>query len=185
MARDSYLNIAIRIARAGFKRCRGVFYSYFNVFNFEAGRFYCGPALQVIGGQDVLVKGRLKMGGNCRVETFCTDAKNRGPKIIFDGSVSIGNNVHLASCSQIRIGNGVLMGSNILVTDHGHGNSMSPRDVPPLERPLLSKGPIQIGENVWIGDGAVILGGVSIGRGAIVAANAVVRCDVPPGTTMF
>jgi acetyltransferase-like isoleucine patch superfamily enzyme len=43
-----------------------------------------------------------------------------------------------------------------------------------------SKGPVVIGNDVWVGAGAIILSGVSIGDGAIVAAGAVVTKDVPP-----
>ena len=50
----------------------------------------------------------------------------------------------------------------------------------PLKRPIVSKGPVRIGDNVWIGDKATILPNVSIGNGAIIAANAVVTKDVPP-----
>lgn len=50
---------------------------------------------------------------------------------------------------------------------------------PPISRKLHSKGPIAIGDNVWIGDKATILSGVTIGDGAVVAANAVVTRDVP------
>ena len=49
-----------------------------------------------------------------------------------------------------------------------------------LDREIISKGPVKIGRNVWIGDKTTILGGVSIGDGAIVAANSVVTKDVPP-----
>ena len=49
----------------------------------------------------------------------------------------------------------------------------------PLERPITSKGPVVIGNNVWIGDKATILPGVTIGDGAVIAANAVVTKDVP------
>ncbi|WP_407129678.1 DapH/DapD/GlmU-related protein [Citrobacter cronae] len=42
--------------------------------------------------------------------------------------------------------------------------------------------PINIGNNVWIGAGAVIFPGVTIGDGSIVAANSVVNCDVLPNT---
>lgn len=45
---------------------------------------------------------------------------------------------------------------------------------------VVSRGPIRIGHDVWIGTGATILTGVQIGNGAIVAANAVVTQDVPP-----
>jgi acetyltransferase-like isoleucine patch superfamily enzyme len=52
--------------------------------------------------------------------------------------------------------------------------------VDPGERRLyLTGAPIDVAENVWIGAGAMILPGVSIGRGAVVAAGAVVADDVP------
>lgn len=52
----------------------------------------------------------------------------------------------------------------------------------PISRPIVSKGPIHIGKNVWIGEKATILPGVTIGDGAVIAANAVVNKDVPPYT---
>ena len=53
-------------------------------------------------------------------------------------------------------------------------------NIDPLRRPIISKGPVSIGKNVWIGDKATILPNVSIGDGAIIAANAVITKDVPP-----
>jgi putative colanic acid biosynthesis acetyltransferase WcaF len=44
--------------------------------------------------------------------------------------------------------------------------------------------PIEIGDRVWIAEGAVVLGGVTIGEGAVVAAGAVVTNDVPPFTVV-
>jgi maltose O-acetyltransferase len=44
--------------------------------------------------------------------------------------------------------------------------------------------PVRIGSNVWIGGGAIVLPGVSIGDDAIVGAGSVVTRDVPPGTTV-
>lgn len=41
-------------------------------------------------------------------------------------------------------------------------------------------GPVRIGDDAWIGTGAVIMPGVTVGEGAVVAANAVVTKDVPP-----
>jgi acetyltransferase-like isoleucine patch superfamily enzyme len=49
----------------------------------------------------------------------------------------------------------------------------------PMMRPLISKGKVIIGDNVWIGEGAMILPNVHIGEGAIIAANSVVTKDIP------
>ncbi|OQA93429.1 MAG: Streptogramin A acetyltransferase [Microgenomates group bacterium ADurb.Bin219] len=48
------------------------------------------------------------------------------------------------------------------------------------ENDLFTKGPIEIGNDVWIGEGAYILSGVTIGDGAVIGAGAVVTKDIPP-----
>ena len=76
----------------------------------------------------------------------------------------------------IRLGEGVMVGPNATFITMGH-----PVD-PEERRRFLSGAPIDVAENVWIGAGATILPGVSIGRDAVVAAGTVVADDVPAGT---
>ena len=54
----------------------------------------------------------------------------------------------------------------------------------PLERNIVSKGEVNIGDNVWIGDKVTILPGVHIGDWAVIGANAVVVKDVRPYTVV-
>ena len=90
---------------------------------------------------------------------------------------------HIGAINSIEIGDDCLFGSRVMVLDHSHGRSIiEEKDIHPAKRDLYSKGPIKIGKRVWIGENAVILGGVTIGDGAVVAANAVVTKDVPPYT---
>lgn len=49
-----------------------------------------------------------------------------------------------------------------------------------MQRPLTSKGSVVIEDNVWIGQNAVILSGVTIGHGSIIGTNSVVSGDIPP-----
>ena len=81
---------------------------------------------------------------------------------------------------EVTIGDGTQIGPGvqILAADH-------PRD-PALRASGLELGrPVRIGRNVWIGAGAIILPGVSIGDDAIVGAGSVVTWDVPTGATAF
>jgi len=80
--------------------------------------------------------------------------------------------VHIGERTQI--GPGV----QILTADH-------PRDAATRATGLESGRPIRIGRNVWIGGGAIILPGVTIGDDAIIGAGSVVTRDVPAGRTAF
>ena len=101
------------------------------------------------------------------------------PKIVIGENVAVGDFCHIAAIEEVNIGNGVLMGSKVFITDHQHGNTDYILSVLPSERPLVSKGKVVIGDNVWIGDNVVIMPGVHIGNNVIVGANAVVTKDIP------
>src|SRR5690606_1062643 len=77
---------------------------------------------------------------------------------------------------EISIGNNVLLAPGVFITDHNHGMKANMRI---SEQPCTSS-PVVIGDDCWIGTGAVILPGISIGAGAVVGANAVVTADVEP-----
>ncbi|MBD2795651.1 acyltransferase [Xenorhabdus sp. 18] len=110
---------------------------------------------------------------------------NAKSKIVFGDDVSISDWSHITALDTVVIGSGCLIGSKVIITDHSHGYTEDLENefiIRPNERPLVSKGSIFIEENVWIGDGAVILGNIRIGKGAIIAAQSVVNTDVPPFT---
>ena len=87
---------------------------------------------------------------------------------------------HLTCTNKIHIGNKLLTGKWVTITDNSHGTTdLGSLQLDPIKRPIYSKGPVMIGDNVWIGDKATILPGVTIGDGAVIAANSVVTKDVP------
>lgn len=88
---------------------------------------------------------------------------------------------HISVANKVIINDGFLSGKWVTITDNSHGNTdKNSLLYSPMERPITSKGPVIIGKNVWVGDKATILPGVTIGDGAIIAANALVTKDVPP-----
>lgn len=103
------------------------------------------------------------------------------PVILIGKNCNIGPYNHITSVNKIVLKDGVLTGNRVTISDNNHG-SFCKKDlvVPPAERDVVTKKDVEIGENVWVGDNACILSGVHIGKGCVVAANAVVTKDVPP-----
>lgn len=103
--------------------------------------------------------------------------------LIVDGGLNLhfGKNVFInAGCSfqdqgGIWIGDNALIGHNAVFATLNH-------DEDPRRRGILHPKPIVVEKDVWIGSNCTILGGVTIGEGAIVAAGSVVTRDVPTFT---
>lgn len=92
----------------------------------------------------------------------------------------VGVNAVLASGQGgLFLGNDVLIGPQAVLVTGDH--DFSRLDVPATQRDYTGR-PITIGDNVWIGAGAVVLGGVNVGSNAVIAAGAVVTRDVAAGT---
>ncbi|MER5874270.1 DapH/DapD/GlmU-related protein [Streptomyces sp. NPDC002044] len=104
---------------------------------------------------------------------FYTD---HGLRLDLAPRVFINQNCTFLDYAGIRLGERVMVGPKVTFITSGH-------PVDPGERRLyLTGGPIDVAENVWIGAGATILPGVTIGRDAVIAAGAVVADDVPPAS---
>jgi acetyltransferase-like isoleucine patch superfamily enzyme len=90
---------------------------------------------------------------------------------------TIGHNSVLVSRERIQIGNDCMLAAFCYVLDVDH-------EFADPEKPIRQQGlrikPVIVGNDVWVGAGTFILRGVTIGDGAVVAANSVVTEDVPP-----
>lgn len=117
-------------------------------------------------GEDVVVRPPL----------YC----DYGYNIHVEGGVFVNFGCVFLDVVRIDVGDGCQIGPyvQILTADH-------PRD-PALRRQRLESGkPVRIGRNVWIGAGAIVLPGVSVGDDAIIGAGSVVTRDVVPGATVM
>jgi len=103
------------------------------------------------------------------------------PKLRIGNNCRFGDDSHITAANNITIGDNLLTGKKVLISDNSHGYVTAEElDIAPIERPVTSKGAVIIGSNVWIGENAAILQNVTIGNGSIIGANAVVTKDVPP-----
>lgn len=154
---------------------------YCRIFNCKNVRFR--REVNIIKGEHYFTIGEGTSFGKLAALTAWDnyEGESFNPTIQIGENCSFGDYLHLTCINQISIGNNVLTGRWVTISDNGHGETdFLTLQIPPIKRKLHSKGPIEIGNNVWIGDKATILSGVSIGEGSIIAANAVVTKDVPP-----
>ena len=97
-----------------------------------------------------------------------------GSHVHFGNGIYVNSNVTFIDDGHIYVGNRVLIGPNVTVTTANH-----PLD-PELRRyEMQYVRDVHIGENVWIGAGAVILPGVHIGKNSVIGAGSVVTRDIP------
>jgi maltose O-acetyltransferase len=101
-----------------------------------------------------------------------------GYNIHLGAGVFLNFNCVILDVVEVTIGDGTQIGPavQILAADH-------PRDAATRASGLEFGRPVRIGRNVWIGGGALILPGVSIGDDAVIGAGSVVTRDVPAGAT--
>ena len=131
----------------------------------------------------------VTIGNFCLIDTNCIigcrsrlikDGKKWKPMIKIGNGCNLGQYNHITAVNKIVIGENLLTGRFVLITDNSHGNfSHEELIAHPSKRQIASKGEVVIGNNVWIGDKVSIMPGVHIGDGCVVGANSVVTHDLP------
>jgi acetyltransferase-like isoleucine patch superfamily enzyme len=131
------------------------------------GRISIGPRVRFDPEMDLHLEAavRLSVGGVLQ-----------GP-----GRMRIGRDTYLGPgfsfhcAGEVTIGRDCLFGNYVSIVDNDHGSAVGTA----IRHQPLEPRPVRIGDDVWIGEKAIILRGVTIGDHAIVAAGALVRNDVP------
>lgn len=145
----------------------------FSFLGMKIGRGTVLPKMYITWPHQVVI------GKNCSLEHgtyFKFDGIwSKGPSIVIENNVFIGAGCEFNIRKSIVIGNNSLIASGCKFIDHDHGIIKG-------ELMGLQTGPeseIKIGEDVWLGCNVVVLKGVRIANGAIVAAGAVITKSIP------
>jgi acetyltransferase-like isoleucine patch superfamily enzyme len=126
----------------------------------------------------------IEVGDQCMIAelvTLCAGmapGHDLGPKPVvrLGDRCVIGRGSHIVAHNSIEIGDDVFTGPYVYITDQNH--SYADLDMP-VGRQWPVNSSVRIGAGTWLGTGAVILPGATIGRNVVVAAGAVVRGAVP------
>lgn len=148
--------------------------------------FHLGKDFIVFGAKYIEIGDHFIATDRFRLEAFDIYKESRyTPKVIIGNNVIFNTDVHIGCINRVEIGDNCLFASRIYITDHHHGEPVAAiLHIPPCDRPLISKGPVIIENNVWVGEGVAIMPNVRIGKNSIIATNAVVTKDVPPNSVV-
>lgn len=168
-----------------FHRCKSAVWGAI----FGARNFHCGPRSVIRGTAFIQFGPGFSAHSNLWLEAVSSyRGQTYSPRISFGSNVALSDGVHISCIDSIAIGNNVLIGSHVYISDHNHGiyrgSAQSTPSEPPAQRLLGGAGPVIIHDNVWIGDNAVLVGPLEIGPGTIIGANSVVR-NSTPGNVMI
>ncbi len=120
---------------------------------------------------------RMFIGDGCAIyEGAWLQCETSSSELHIGDGVYIGHDVHLHAVDAISIGPRCHLTDGVLLSSGGHpGQDRSE---------VVGTGPIVLGEGVFVGERAMILGGVTVGDGATIGAAAVVTHDVAAGATV-
>lgn len=125
----------------------------------------------------------LTTGHSCRI-----DASNKKTTLRIGKDARFGDYVHINADESVTIGDNLLTASKVFISDANHGaykgERQSAPDINPSLREILTS-PVTIGDNVWIGENAIILAGSHIGNGCIIGANTLISGDYYPDGVMI
>jgi acetyltransferase-like isoleucine patch superfamily enzyme len=172
-----------RFARALWEKCMGRLNT----------TYYRCRYPQVKFGKGVIIRGRLIIKGSGHVtvgDWSCFASESNRPNKITTGSNEVRvmiadrcylNGVELTSRAEIEIGAGCMIGEALVMDTDFHSVEIDRRG----SDASVKNRAVRIAENVWIGTGAMILKGVSIGKNSVIGAGAVVRQPVPENVVVI
>lgn len=151
------------------------------IFGYSGNGFFVQYPSNIKGGKYMTIGNNFIAGDRLRLECWDTFVGDKfSPNLTIGSNVVCNYNIHIGCINKVIIGDNVLLGSNILITDHQHG-FINENDIaiPPVKRRLYSLGPVIIEDEVWIGENVSIMPNVTIGKGCIIGANSVVTKCFP------
>jgi acetyltransferase-like isoleucine patch superfamily enzyme len=132
--------------------------------------------INALSKQGIVLGNNVSIHRNTIIE--CTGViRELGEGLVIGNNVGIAQNCFIQVRGFVSIGSNVMFGPNVSIFSENHGFEQT--DVPMIKQPTMRKG-VTIEDDVWLGTQSVILDGVTIGKGSIVAAGAIVNMSVPP-----
>jgi len=145
---------------------------------FGEGSAIAFPQGTLLGERWISIGRSTLVGSHVTLSAGFVPERDLGPRplVRIGSGVVLGRGSHVIGHQSIEIGNDVFTGPYVYITDQNHGYA-DPQV--PIGRQWPVNAPVSIGAGSWLGTGAIVLPGTTIGRNVVVAAGSVVRGEVP------
>lgn len=144
--------------------------------------FKCGsgtlfvPPLRIAGASRIEIGQSVYIESNSWLQTL-DDGDNHSVAILIGSGTSIAGCFTISAVRSVIIEKEVLIARNVYISDHKH--QFNKIGTPIIRQGIDGIAPVAIKQGAWIGQNCIICPGVTIGKGAVIGANSVVRNDVP------
>ncbi|MCU0771600.1 MAG: acyltransferase [Verrucomicrobia bacterium] len=129
---------------------------------------------------DIFLGDRVFIGADAWIDCFKEypfSGQQFTPRLEIGADTMIGYHSHIMVVGHMKIGRHVLIADRVYISDNLHGYEDVTK--PMLAQPLVHR-PVEIQDEVWLGENVCVLPGVTIGRHSVIGSNSVVTKDVPP-----
>lgn len=192
----STADLLIILADRGAQALRGLLRRPF--FGRMGGVAFIGRRVTIRHARHIRAEGGLTIGDGAYVNALCRDGVTLGDNVsigagsviectgvireLGDGirigsHVGFAQNAFIAVRGPVEIGDDCIFGPNVAIHSENH---VFADPGAPIRLQGATRAGVRIGRDCWVGEGAIILDGVTIGDGCVIAAGAVVTRDVPP-----
>ena len=165
-----------KISSITFRKIFTKLYSFFVARRFKK----CGTRFSLGYPSTITSFKSIEIGDSVNIREHawinCTQSPNNKSTLKIGSGSYIGRFIHLNAMESVIIEEDVLISDRVFITDHHHGFS---ERKPIINQPLPKAKNVLLKKGCWIGIGAVINPGITIGKNSIVGANSVVTKDIP------
>ncbi len=170
----------------GIKSIVSVIYSFLKfaiikLFRWKEFRYYYIERFSPSTMLNIYKNSRIDLGKQVRAHSGVRISSTPGARIVIGDNTAINYNCIIVAREKIVIGRDCTFGPNVVVYDHDHDFRNS--DI--MNGSKYVTKPIVIGNNVWIGAGAIILKDTTIGDNAVIAAGSIVRGSIPGNSITY
>lgn len=139
--------------------------------------------LRRINSDCIEIGDRVLIGQDCLMQPIRRYLDQHfSPRLVIGDDCYVGPDCQFHCTEGITLGRGCVLSDQIYISDVGHG--MDPRHGLIMDQPVSSKGPVSIGDGCFLGFGAVVLSGVTLGAHCVVGTRSVVTRSFPARTML-